>query len=54
MQFSALSNFGYEYSLSKQDTPWSNHYKVVYQSDDQLTDPVSYDFKIGERTGSLK
>ena len=45
---SALSKFGYEYSLSKTDNPWSNHYKVVYQSDHQLTDPVSYDFMIGE------
>ena len=45
---SALSKFGYEYSLSKTDDPWSDHYKVVYQSDHQLTDPVSYDFMIGE------
>ena len=45
---SALSKFGYEYSLSKTDAPWSDNYKVVYQSDHQLTDPVSYDFMIGE------
>ena len=45
---SALSKFGYEYSLSKTDNPWSDHYKVVYQSDRQLTNPVSYDFTIGE------
>ena len=45
---SALSKFGYEYSLSKKDNPWSDDYKVVYQSDSQLTDPVSYDFTIGE------
>ena len=45
---SALSKFGYEYSLSKTDNPWSDDYKVVYQSDSQLTDPVSYDFTIGE------
>ena len=44
---SALSKFGYEYSLSKTDNPWSDHYKVVYQSDRQLTNPVSYDFTIG-------
>lgn len=44
---SALSKFGYEYSLSKTDNPWSDNYKVVYQSDRQLTDPVSYDFTIG-------
>ena len=45
---SALSNFGYEYRLLKTDTPWSDTYKVVYQSDDQLTQPISYDFTIGE------
>ena len=45
---SALSKFGYEYSLSKTDNPWSDDYKVVYQSDSQLTDLVSYDFTIGE------
>jgi len=44
---SALSKFGYEYSLSKTDNPWSDNYKVVYQSDRQLTNPVSYDFTIG-------
>ena len=43
----ALSNFGYEYRISKTASPWSDTYKVVYQSDGQLTHPVSYDFKIG-------
>ena len=44
----ALSNFGYEYSLSKTDAPWSDNYTVVYRSDGKLTHPVSYDFTIGE------
>ncbi len=44
----ALSSFGYEYRLSKTDAPWSNTYNVVYQSDDQLTQSVSYEFTIGE------
>ena len=44
---STLSNFGYEYRLSKTDTPWSDVYKVVYQSDGTLTHPVSYHFSIG-------
>ena len=44
----ALSNFGYEYRLSKTDTPWSDTYNVVYQSDGPLTYPVSYSFTIGE------
>ena len=43
----ALSNFGYEYRISKTASPWSDTYKVVYQSDGSLTQPVSYDFKIG-------
>ena len=45
---SALSGFGYEYKLSKTDNPWSDTYEVVYQSDGNLTNPVSYDFTIGE------
>ncbi len=44
----ALANFGYEYSLSKTDTPWSDTYKVVYQSNGQMAHPVSYAFTIGE------
>lgn len=44
----ALSKFGYEYRLSKKDIPWSDDYKVVYQSDGQMTAPVSYEFTIGE------
>ena len=51
---SALSDFGYEYRLSKTDAPWSDTYKVVYQSDDQLTHTVSYDFTIGEENWKLE
>ena len=46
----ALSSFGYKYKLSKTDTPWSDTYKVVYQSDDQINHPVSYIFTIGDET----
>ena len=42
----ALSNFGYEYRLSKTEAPWSSAYKVVYQSDGQMTLPASYNFTI--------
>ena len=35
----ALSSFGYEYRLSKTETPWSDTYKTVYQSDGQMTQP---------------
>ena len=51
---SALSDFGYEYRLSKTDAPWSDTYKVVYQSDDQLTPTVSYGFTIGEENWKLE
>ena len=51
---SALSDFGYEYRLSKTDAPWSDTYKVVYQSDDQLTHAVSYGFTIGEENWKLE
>ena len=51
---SALSDFGYEYRLSKTDAPWSDTYKVVYQSDDQLTHTVSYGFTIGEEHWKLE
>ena len=44
----ALSGFGYEYRLTKTETPWSDTYKIVYQSDGQMTQPVSYDFTIGK------
>lgn len=51
---SALPDFGYEYRLSKTDAPWSDTYKVVYQSDDQLTHTVSYGFTIGEENWKLE
>jgi len=51
---SALSDFGYEYRLSKTDTPWIDTYKVVYQSDGQFTHTVSYDFTIGEENWKLE
>ena len=51
---SALSDFEYEYRLSKTDVPWSDTYKVVYQSDDQLTHTVSYGFTIGEENWKLE
>ena len=44
----ALSDFGYEYRILKTETPWSDTYKVVYQSDGQIDHPVSYAFTIGD------
>ena len=46
----ALSDFGYECRLSKTEAPWSDTYKTVYQSDGQITQPVSYDFTIGKES----
>lgn len=46
--FLALSNFGYDYKILKTDTPWSDTYKVVYQSDGETNHPVSYTFTIGD------
>ena len=51
---SALSNFGYEYKISKTDAPWSDTYKVVYQSDGQINHPVSYTFTIGNENWKLE
>ena len=50
----ALSGFGYEYRLSKTETPWSDTYKTVYQSDEQMTQPVSYDFTIGKENWTFE
>ena len=44
----AISNFGYEYRLSKTDTPWSDTYTIIEQSDGEMLHPVSYSFTIGE------
>ena len=51
---SALSNFGYEYKILKTDIPWSDTYKVVYQSDDQINHPVSYTFTVGHENWKLE
>ena len=51
---SALLNFGYEYKILKTATPWSDDYKVVYQSDDQINHPVSYTFTIGHENWKLE
>ena len=51
---SALSNFEYEYKILKTDIPWSDTYKVVYQSDGQIDHPVSYAFTVGDGTWKLE
>ena len=43
----ALSNFGYDYKLSKTVTPWSTTYKEMYSSKENIQNPVLYNFAIG-------
>lgn len=43
----SLSGFGYQYRLSKTISPLTDEYTVVDQSEEMLTDPVSYDFTLG-------
>ena len=50
----ALSDFGYEYRILKTDTPWSDTYKVVYQSDNQINHPVSYTFTLGNENWKIE
>lgn len=45
---SAVSEFGYEYRLSKTVAPWDDTYEIVSQSDDKLISPISYGSTIGE------
>ena len=50
----ALSDFGYGYRLSKTTSPWEDSYKVVYDSDKTLKNPVSYVFEIGGNQWKLE
>lgn len=43
----ALSDFGYDYQLNKEVSPWDNAYKEVYSSGSDMKDVVTYDFEIG-------
>ena len=43
----ALTNFGYEYRLSKTISPLTPEYTEVYSSGAVLTDPAVYCFKVG-------
>lgn len=43
----ALTDFGYQYRLSKTISPLTDEYTVVDQSEETLMDPVSYDFTLG-------
>ena len=43
-----LTHFGYGYRLSRKDTSRSDDFEVVYSSGDDLSDPVIYDFRLGD------
>ena len=44
----SLSDFGYEYKLSKNIAPWDETYKEVYGSGVEMIDPVTYTFELGD------
>lgn len=43
----ALTDFGYQYRLSKTVSPWESDYEVVDSSGGKISDPVSYVFEMG-------
>lgn len=50
----ALSKFGYTYKLSKQNSPWDKTYKEVYAATDQIINPETYEFIIGQEQWKLE
>ena len=50
---SALEDFGYNYILSKTESPLSSDYKVIEGSKQELYEPVSYNFELGGCTWQL-
>lgn len=50
----ALSDFGYDYRLSKTKSPWDDTYVEVYSSGAALSRPVTYDFEVGDTTWLLE
>lgn len=50
----ALSDFGYQYCLSKTGSPWKEAYEVVDCSGGSISAPVSYTFEIGGSVWKLE
>lgn len=48
--FGTLSKLGYEYRLSKTNTPWDTEFKVLWQTGGKLIDPASDSFVLGDET----
>ena len=44
----SLTDFSYEYKLSKSIAPWDETYEEVYGSDVEMIDPVTYTFELGD------
>ena len=42
----ALNNFGYDYRLSKTESPLTSQYQEISASAEDMTDPVSYEFEL--------
>ena len=49
----ALSDFGYNYTLYKTAFPWEAEFEEVYGSEEELKNPVSYTFDIGDSKWKL-
>ena len=50
----SLSDFSYEYKLSKNITPWDETYEEVYGSGVEMIDPVTYTFELGDSQWMLE
>lgn len=50
----SLSDFGYQYCLSKTSSPWEEAYEVVDCSGGSISAPVSYTFEIGGSVWKLE
>lgn len=49
-----LSDFGYQYSLYKTDSPLSSEYQLIDSSKEALTDPVYHEFELGGCTWRIE
>lgn len=50
----ALSKFRYNYKISKQESPSNKKYKEVYASTNEMIQPESYDFIVGQEQWKLE
>ena len=50
----SLSDFGYEFKLSKNIAPWEETYEEVYGSGVEMIDPVTYTFELGDSQWMLE